>query len=203
MKRGIQILSILLLIILFTKPINAEENLMVTIETSKGTIKAELFADKTPITVANFINLANRGYYNGLSFHRVIQDFMIQTGDPLGNGTGGPGYTFTDEFDATLKHDSPGILSMANRGPNTNGSQFFITHKETPWLDNKHSIFGKVTTGQDVVNKIAQGDKMLKVTIEGDTTELMKNAEKHLTNWNATLDREFPVKEKQETAKAN
>jgi peptidyl-prolyl cis-trans isomerase B (cyclophilin B) len=138
-----------------------------TIETNKGTIRAELFADKTPKTVGNFEKLAGEGFYDGLKFHRVIEDFMIQTGCPKGTGTGGPGYKFEDEFDPSLKHDSPGVLSMANSGPNTNGSQFFITHVPTPWLDGKHSVFGKVADqeSQDVVNKIQQGDKMTKVTV--------------------------------------
>jgi peptidyl-prolyl cis-trans isomerase B (cyclophilin B) len=136
-----------------------------TIETSKGKIELQLHDDKAPRTVANFEKLAKQGFYDGLKFHRVIADFMIQTGCPLGTGTGGPGYKFADEFHKDLKHDSPGILSMANAGPNTNGSQFFITHVPTPWLDGKHSVFGKVREGQDVVNKIVQGDKMLKVTV--------------------------------------
>ncbi len=136
-----------------------------TIETNKGAIKLQLHDGKAPRTVANFEKLAKEGFYDGLKFHRVIPDFMVQTGCPLGTGTGGPGYKFADEFDKELKHDSPGVLSMANAGPNTNGSQFFITHVPTPWLDGKHSVFGKVLEGQDVVNKIAAGDKMLKVTV--------------------------------------
>ncbi len=136
-----------------------------TIETNKGTIKLELYEDKVPKTVGNFEKLAGEGFYDGLKFHRVIPDFMIQTGCPNGTGTGGPGYKFADEFHPDLKHDGPGVLSMANAGPNTNGSQFFITHVETPWLDNKHSVFGKVVEGQDVVDKIEQGDVMEKVTV--------------------------------------
>ncbi|MEW6535972.1 MAG: peptidylprolyl isomerase [Candidatus Auribacterota bacterium] len=136
---------------------------VVVIETTKGSITIELNEDKAPNTVANFINLAEKGYYNGLKFHRVIKDFMIQTGDPAGTGAGGPGYTFADEF-SDLKHDR-GVISMANRGPSTNGSQFFITHVPTPWLDGKHSVFGKVLEGMDVVDKIAQGDVMSKVTV--------------------------------------
>ncbi|MHC2069177.1 peptidylprolyl isomerase [Bremerella sp. T1] len=136
-----------------------------TIETSKGTIKLELYDDKVPKTVGNFEKLASDGFYDGLKFHRVIPDFMVQTGCPHGTGTGGPGYKFEDEFHADLKHDGPGVLSMANAGPNTNGSQFFITHVETPWLDGKHSVFGKVTEGQDIVDAIEQGDTMDKVTV--------------------------------------
>lgn len=136
-----------------------------TIETDKGTIKLELYDDKTPKTVGNFEKLAADGFYDGLAFHRVIDDFMIQGGCPQGTDSGGPGYQFEDEFNPELKHDSPGILSMANAGPNTNGSQFFITHVPCPHLDGKHSVFGKVTEGQDVVNAIEQGDKMTKVTV--------------------------------------
>lgn len=135
------------------------------IETNRGTIRAQLYADKTPKTVANFEKLAGQGFYNGLKFHRVIADFMVQTGCPQGTGTGGPGYKFGDEFHKELRHDGPGVLSMANSGPNTNGSQFFITHVATPWLDGKHSVFGRVIEGQDVVNAIKQGDKMVSVTI--------------------------------------
>jgi peptidyl-prolyl cis-trans isomerase B (cyclophilin B) len=138
-----------------------------TIETNKGTIRLELFADETPKTVANFEKLAGEGFYDGLKFHRVIADFMVQTGCPQGTGTGGPGYKFADEFHPSLKHDGPGVMSMANSGPNTNGSQFFITHVATPWLDGKHSVFGKVQDedSQSVVNAIRQGDKMTKVTV--------------------------------------
>jgi len=137
-----------------------------TLATNKGDIRIQLHDDKTPKTVANFEKLANKGFYNGLKFHRVIEDFMIQGGCPLGTGTGGPGYTFEDEFHPDLKHDAPGVLSMANSGPNTNGSQFFITHVATPWLDGKHTVFGKVLgDGQKVVNKIRQGDKIEKVVI--------------------------------------
>jgi len=136
-----------------------------TISTNRGTIRLELHDDKTPKTVENFVKLANQGFYDGLKFHRVIADFMIQTGCPEGTGRGGPGYRFADEFHPTLKHDGPGVLSMANAGPNTNGSQFFITHVATPHLDGKHSVFGRVIEGQDVVNAIQQGDTMEKVSI--------------------------------------
>lgn len=136
-----------------------------TIKTNRGSIKLQLHDTLVPKTVQNFIDLANKGFYNGLKFHRVIENFMIQTGCPHGTGTGGPGYKFADEFHKDLRHDGPGVLSMANAGPNTNGSQFFITHIATPWLDGKHSVFGRVLEGQDVVNAIRQGDVMESVTI--------------------------------------
>jgi len=160
--------------------------LKAVIKTSKGTINIELYADKTPLTVANFSNLAKNGYYDGLNFHRVIPDFMIQGGCPTGTGTGGPGYKFEDEFDPSLKHDKPGILSMANAGPATNGSQFFITHVETQWLDGNHTIFGCVVSSadQDVVNAIAQGDKIESILIDGDTSELFEQQKARLSEWN-------------------
>lgn len=167
----------------------AADKLTATIQTTKGVIEVELNADKTPVTVASFVNLAQHGFYNGISFHRVINDFMVQGGDPTGTGAGGPGYRFEDEFDSSLKHDVPGVLSMANAGPGTNGSQFFITHVPTPWLDGKHSIFGKVVKGQDIVNAIKQGDKIEKVTINGDTTALFANpkVKDKLVAWNDVL----------------
>ena len=137
---------------------NAPTHLTALFTTSKGPIRVNLFADKTPITVANFVNLVQRGYYNGLSFHRVIPDFMIQGGCPSGSGTGGPGYRFEDEIVPSLKHNAGGVLSMANAGPGTNGSQFFITHTATPWLDGKHTVFGKVIEGMDAVNAIPERD---------------------------------------------
>ena len=137
-----------------------------TFETSKGTIKLELFDDKVPKTVKNFEDLCGKQFYDGLKFHRVIPDFMIQGGCPQGTGTGGPGYKFEDEFHPELRHDSAGILSMANAGPNTNGSQFFITHGPTPHLDDKHSVFGRVIEGQDVVDAIEKGDEMKTVRVE-------------------------------------
>jgi len=147
-------------------PSNKEPTMKVaTIVTKRGTIRIQLHDDKAPKTCANFEKLAAKGFYNGLKFHRVIANFMIQGGCPQGTGTGGPGYTFADEFHSKLKHDKPGVLSMANSGPNTNGSQFFITHVPTPWLDGKHSIFGQVIEGQDVVNKVKQGDVMETVSV--------------------------------------
>lgn len=158
--------------------------------TSKGDIMINLLPDQAPLTVLNFVNLSTRGYYDGLKFHRVIPDFMIQGGCPLGSGTGGPGYKFPDEF-SSLKHDRPGILSMANAGPNTNGSQFFITHVPTPWLDNHHTVFGAVMGERDqkVVDSIVQGDRINSITIEGDYTELAKNYKDQLVAWNKILDR--------------
>jgi cyclophilin family peptidyl-prolyl cis-trans isomerase len=126
-----------------------------TLKTTLGDIRIELFRDRAPKTVENFVTLAKKGFYNGVLFHRVIPGFMVQTGDPQGDGTGGPGYTIKDEFEPTLRHDGPGVLSMANAGPNTGGSQFFITVAKTSWLDNKHAVFGRVRGGQDVVEKIA------------------------------------------------
>ena len=151
-----------------------KDGIFAIMKTGKGTIVLELYYKKTPLTVCNFIGLAEgtldvtkgKPFYDGLTFHRVIKDFMIQGGDPLGNGRGNPGYKFPDEFDPSLKHDGPGVLSMANSGADTNGCQFFITHVATPWLDGKHTVFGRVLEGQDVVNKIEVGDKILSITIE-------------------------------------
>jgi len=169
---------------------NSPSHLIALFTTSKGPIRVNLFADKTPITVANFVNLARRGYYNGLNFHRVIPDFMIQGGCPNGSGTGGPGYRFEDEFVPTLKHNAGGVLSMANAGPGTNGSQFFITHVATPWLDGKHTVFGMVDgpADQKVVDAIRGGDTIESITIEGDTTALFEKAKPQLDKWNAVLD---------------
>jgi peptidyl-prolyl cis-trans isomerase B (cyclophilin B) len=172
----------------------AEAQLTVTIETTKGTIKAKLYAEQVPNTIANFANLVQRGFYDGIVFHRVIPDFMIQTGDPQGTGYGGPGYSFADEFVPSLKHTGAGVLSMANSGPNSNGSQFFITHVATTWLDGKHTVFGQVTSGQNVVDSIAQGDKMVKVTVEGDTAALFAKAKDKLAEWNKVLDAKYPRK---------
>ncbi|MBS9775790.1 MAG: peptidylprolyl isomerase [Fusobacterium sp.] len=151
-------------------------SLQATIKTDKGEIKLNLFPEVAPVTVINFVTLAKDGYYNGLTFHRVIKDFMIQGGDPTGTGSGGPGYQFGDEFKEGVVFDKKGLLAMANAGPNTNGSQFFITHIPTDWLNYKHTIFGEVVSSEDqeVVDKIEQGDVMKEIIILGDTTELFK-----------------------------
>jgi len=158
------------------------------IRTNKGDIRLELYPDETPLTVANFVNLAERGYYDGVTFHRVISNFMIQGGDPTGTGRGGPGYRFEDEFHPSLRHDGPGVLSMANAGPGTNGSQFFITHGPTPHLDGKHTVFGRVVAGQDVVDAVRQGDTMKAVEIEGDVATLREKMANRLAKWDAVLD---------------
>lgn len=158
------------------------------IKTNKGDIQVELYPEQTPVTVASFVNLAERGYYDGVVFHRVVPNFVIQGGDPTGTGRGGPGYQFEDEFDPRLRHDSAGILSMANAGPRTNGSQFFITHGPTPHLNDKHSVFGKVTEGLEVVNAIRQDDKMVTVKIEGDSAALKEANKDRIAEWNKALD---------------
>jgi peptidyl-prolyl cis-trans isomerase B (cyclophilin B) len=164
-------------------------SLTATIKTNKGDIKLALFDEKTPVTVANFVNLIQKGFYDGLKFHRVIADFMIQGGCPKGTGTGGPGYTFKDECTPELKHDKPGILSMANAGPNTNGSQFFITHVPTPWLNGKHTVFGSVIDSNDLktVNAIRQGDTIESITVEGDTKQLFDQAADKIKEWDSIL----------------
>ena len=167
---------------------DAPTDVLVTITTNKGDIKLRLFADKTPVTVANFVNLAKRGYYDGLQFHRVIPDFMIQGGCPHGTGTGGPGYRFEDECRPDLKHDAPGKLSMANSGPGTNGSQFFITHVPTPWLDGRHTVFGEVldSADQDVVNAIVAGDTIDTIAVQGGEQVLEEQADR-VSAWNGVL----------------
>jgi len=183
-----------------TQKIDYQEDVerpMALFETRLGSFEAELYAKECPVTVWNFINLAEGrqeteregNFYDGLSFHRVIAGFVIQGGCPQGTGTGGPGYTFKDEFDPSLRHDSEGILSMANAGPGTNGSQFFITHVPTPWLDDAHTIFGTVEDDADqaVVNAIAQGDSITSITIEGDTGALLESQAARIEEWNKAL----------------
>ena len=165
------------------------QELRAIIDTSKGVIEVTLNERAAPTTVANFVNLAIRGFYEGLMFHRVERNFMIQGGDPLGNGTGGPGYQFTGEI--LLKHNLPGILSMANSGPGTDGSQFFITHLATSHLDGLHSVFGKVISGQPVVNQIRRRDIINSITIEGDQYALFRRKQDQLSEWNQVLDENF------------
>ena len=157
--------------------------------TSRGTIRVNLHAEQCPMTVANFVNLAGRKFYDGLSFHRVIPDFMIQGGCPEGSGRGGPGYRFGDECMPGLRHEK-GVLSMANAGPGTNGSQFFITHVATPWLDGKHTVFGKVVGPEDqaVVDAVRGGDRIESVTIQGDTGPLLARMATQIDQWNKVLD---------------
>ncbi len=167
----------------------------ITMKTSKGDINMVIYASKTPMTAASFLNLASKQYYNGLSFHRVIPNFMIQGGDPTGTGSGGPGYQFDDECHPNLKFVGAGQLAMANAGRSwtgggTNGSQFFITHVATPWLDGKHTIFGNVLSADDqkVVDSIAQGDKILSVEIHDSIDELLKEQSAHVQSWNSKLE---------------
>ena len=162
-------------------------DIRVILKTSRGNIEATLFASKVPMTVANFLNLAKTGYYDGVTFHRVIKAFMIQGGDPTGTGTGGPGYRFDDEFEPSLRHDKAGVFSMANAGPRTNGSQFFITHVPCPHLDKKHSVFGHVTSGQMVVDTVKQGDAIEGIEILDPVDELFSAQKKNIDSWNAQL----------------
>ncbi|MGD9020696.1 MAG: peptidylprolyl isomerase [Lysobacterales bacterium] len=168
---------------------HSSNEILAEVNTSKGMINLRLYPEHAPVTVANFVNLARRGFYDNLNFHRVIDNFMIQGGCPHGSGTGGPGYRFEDECCAELRHDGPGKLSMANAGPNTNGSQFFITHVETPWLDGKHTVFGSVVSSEDqaVVNAISGGDAIISVTISGGD-ELLEQQAGRVAEWNAQLE---------------
>lgn len=188
------------------KKTEAVKDIRIIMVTNVGEIHATLYASKTPITVANFLNLAQRGFYNGNHFHRVIPNFMVQGGDPTETGRGDPGYRFEDEFVKGLNHDNPGTFSMANAGPGTNGSQFFITHKPTPHLDRLHSVFGKVTKGLTVVKKITgklsgpgwmtdgKGSEILEIKILDDTAPLFKAQKDRIAAWNNTLDQRHPRK---------
>ena len=180
---------VLIALIFPSSSIYAQE-LVAIINTSKGVIEAELNDRAAPTTVANFINLAIRGFYDGLTFHRVERNFMVQGGDPLGNGSGGPGYRFAGEI--ILKHNQPGILSMANSGPGTDGSQFFLTHLATPHLDGLHSVFGKDINGQSVIYDIRRRDVINSISIQGDPTNLFKRKAEDLETWNNTLDLNYP-----------
>lgn len=172
----------------FTAPESGEDIVCIQVE-NYGEIKIKLFSDLMPKACENFTGLAESGYYNELTFHRVIPNFMIQGGDPTGTGMGGPGYRFEDECRPDLKHDGPGVLSMANAGPGTNGSQFFITHVPTDWLNGKHTVFGKVTEGQDVVDSIGQGDTISGITIEDGADDLFTEQADRIAAWNKVLDK--------------
>jgi peptidyl-prolyl cis-trans isomerase B (cyclophilin B) len=168
---------------------NMSDELKITMTTSKGDIHLRLFPEVAPVTVASFVNLINHGYYDGLTFHRVIPNFMIQGGCPQGTGTGGPGYKFEDETSPEKPHDKPGKLSMANAGPGTNGSQFFITHTPTPHLDGKHTVFGEVLGAEDqaVVDAVEGGDKIVKVVVVGDASALLEAQKDRIAEWNKAL----------------
>src|SRR6476659_4111914 len=163
-------------------------SLFAVFDTARGPVRIELAPDKAPLTVANFVNLAKRGFYDGLNFHRVINDFMVQGGCPEGSGRGGPGYRFEDETNNGLHHER-GVLSMANAGPGTNGSQFFITHVATPWLDGRHTVFGEVLASDDqkVVDAVRGGDKIDSITIEGDADALLNAQAARVAEWNKAL----------------
>lgn len=180
---------LVLLAVLWAGQVTAQP-LQARITTSKGVIVATLEDRAAPTSVANFVNLVQRGFYDGLKFHRVERRFMIQGGDPKGNGSGNPGYRFSGEL--ALKHTRPGTLSMANSGPGTDGSQFFITHVATPHLDGKHSVFGRVTTGQEVVNAISRGDTIESIEIIGDASAVLARKRDDVARWNVVLDQEFP-----------
>ena len=168
-------------------PAPSNGDIRIIMKTSRGDMHITLFASKVPLTCANFLNLATHGYYDSLTFHRVIPGFMIQGGDPEGSGRGGPGYRFEDEFDTSLRHSKAGILSMANAGPGTNGSQFFITHGPQPHLDNKHSVFGEVTAGLDITQAIAKGDTINSIEILDSTDALFAQEASKIASWNAVL----------------
>ena len=181
---------VVLLSVLFVPAMGYSQGLRAIIDTSKGTIEVILNERAAPTTVANFVNLAIRGFYDGLTFHRVERNFMIQGGDPLADGSGGPGYQFAGEI--LLKHNQPGIISMANSGPGTDGSQFFLTHLATSHLDGLHSVFGKVISGQPVVNQIRRRDIINSIIIEGDPSALFRKRKDQLSEWNQVLDEIFP-----------
>jgi peptidyl-prolyl cis-trans isomerase B (cyclophilin B) len=189
MRSKIQI-SVAMVCLFVLTPVAGAQELMATITTNKGIIELQLQERIAPTSVANFVNLALRGFYDGLEFHRVERNFMIQGGDHLGTGAGDPGYRFGGEL--TLRHNRAGILSTANKGPGTDGSQFFITHVPVPHLDGKHSVFGQVIRGQDVVNSITRGDDIQSVVITGDISTLWRRKRADLERWNQVLDEQFP-----------
>ena len=189
-------LSILMMMTVAVQSYSKEYKMKVKIITAKGDVNINLLSDKSPVTVANFVNLAKKGYYDGLKFHRVIDNFMAQGGDPTGTGMGGPGYLFEDEVNNGLNFSEPGKLAMANAGPGTNGSQFFITTVPTEWLNGNHTIFGEVAseTDLDIVKKLSNGDVMTKVVVEGDVDAFLKTQKTRVDSWNKTLKQNFPNK---------
>ena len=189
-------LSILMMMTVAVQSYSKEYKMKVRIITAKGDVNINLLPDKSPVTVANFVNLAKKGYYDGLKFHRVIDNFMAQGGDPTGTGAGGPGYRFEDEVNNGLNFSKAGKLAMANAGPGTNGSQFFITTVPTEWLNGNHTIFGEVVSDADlaVVKKLSNGDVMTKVVVEGDIDAFLKTQKNRVDSWNKTLKQNFPNK---------
>ena len=189
-------LSILMMMTFAVQSYSKEYKMKVKIITAKGDVNINLLPDKSPVTVANFVNLAKKGYYDGLKFHRVIDNFMAQGGDPTGTGMGGPGYRFEDEVNNGLNFSKAGKLAMANAGPGTNGSQFFITTVPTEWLNGNHTIFGEVVSDADlaVVKKLSNGDVMTKVVVEGDVDAFLKTQKNRIDSWNKTLKQNFPNK---------
>ncbi len=189
-------LSILMMMTVAVQSYSKEYKMKVKIITAKGDVNINLLPDKSPVTVANFVNLAKKGYYDGLKFHRVIDNFMAQGGDPTGTGAGGPGYQFEDEVNNGLNFSKAGKLAMANAGPGTNGSQFFITTVPTEWLNGNHTIFGEVVSEADldVVKKLSNGDIMTKVTVEGDVDSFLKTQKSKVDSWNKVLKQNFPNK---------
>ena len=189
-------LSILMMMTVAVQSYSKEYKMKVKIITAKGDVNINLLPDKSPVTVANFVNLAKKGYYDGLKFHRVIDNFMAQGGDPTGTGMGGPGYRFEDEVNNGLNFSKAGKLAMANAGPGTNGSQFFITTVPTEWLNGNHTIFGEVVSEADldVVKKVSNGDVMTKVVVEGDIDAFLKTQKNRVDSWNKTLKQNFPNK---------
>ena len=198
MIRKISLLMLSFLMVMMTGVISysKEYKMKVKIMTEKGDININLLPEKSPVTVANFVNLAKKGYYDGLKFHRVIDNFMAQGGDPTGTGAGGPGYQFEDEVDNELNFSKAGKLAMANAGPGTNGSQFFITTVPTEWLNGHHTIFGEIVSDNDlkVVKKLTNGDIMKKVVVEGDVNAFLKTQKNRVDSWNKTLKQNFPNK---------
>ncbi len=195
-KVSLLMLSILMMMTVAVQSYSKEYKMKARIITAKGDININLLPEKSPVTVANFVNLAKKGYYNGLTFHRVIENFMAQGGDPTGTGTGGPGYKFEDEVNNGMNFSKAGKLAMANAGPGTNGSQFFITTVPTEWLNGKHTIFGEVVSDADldVVKKLSNGDVMTKVVVEGDVDAFLKTQKARVDSWNKTLKQNFPNK---------